>query len=223
MDLPKRLIVEYEDGSTKAVEFKELSPQARIELSRSGLCPPPSEPEVSKHYILLQWKDGWKEVVRIDKKAPELLRYYTVERVEEVGRMALESGEDYPVLFLVKRLPRQIETLLIVGPTRVEGYTLEEKRTVKEGNKIEHILYDKKDSYPRQRNEGWVAELKERLKAELKKKGLTAEKLLSLDETQKVQAYREISKALGLRGMEKQEDVYGFMQLMTEGLLALKQ
>jgi glucose-6-phosphate-specific signal transduction histidine kinase len=102
-------------------------------------------------------------------------------------------------------------------------YILEEKRSVKEGGKIEHILYDKKDSYPREPTEGWVAQLKERLKAELKNKGLTAERLLSLDETQKAQVSREIAKALGIRGMEKQEDVCGFIQRMAENHLALRQ
>jgi hypothetical protein len=50
----------------------------------------------------------------------------------------------------------------------------------------------------------------------LKKKGLTPEKLFSLDEAEKARAYQELSKALGIRGMEKQEDVQGFLQFMME-------
>ena len=220
---PKRLIIEYEDGSKKVTEFNQLDNQTWLELSKSGLCPPPPQPaKILDHYVLMRWKDGWQEVVGIPKMAAELMRYYTLERTEEVGRMAFDVAEDYPLLFLVKRLPRHIETLLLVGRMEVKGYTLEEKRSVKEGGKIEHILYDKKDSYPREPTEGWVAELKERFKAALKNKGLTAERLLSLDETQKVQVSREISKALGIRGMEKQEDVYGFIQLLTEKLVSSK-
>ncbi|OGP75717.1 MAG: hypothetical protein A2V86_12975 [Deltaproteobacteria bacterium RBG_16_49_23] len=219
---PKRLIIEYEDGSRKVTEFTQLDNQTWLELSRSGLCPPPPKKTLD-HYVLMRWKDGWQEVVGISKMTAELWRYYTLERTEEVGRMAFDVAEDYPLLFLVKRLPRQIESLFLVGRKGSKGYTLEEKRAVKEGDKIEHILYDKKDSSPCERAEGWVAEIKEQLKAEMKKKGLTSEQLLSLDDHQKLQAYFDFAKALGIRGMEKQEDVYGFIQLMAENLLASKE
>jgi hypothetical protein len=136
--------------------------------------------------------------------------------------MAFDVAEDYPLLFLVERLPRQIETLLLVGRKDIKGYTLEQKRTVKEGGKVEHILYDRKVPSPCERAEGWVAKIKEQLKAEMKKKDLTAEQLISLDDHQKLQAYIDIAKALGIRGMEKQEDVYGFIQLMAEKLVVSK-
>ena len=220
MSLPKAFVIEYEDGSSKRTEFRELSRETWLALSKLKLCPPPAVAKGSYHYVLLRWKDGWKEVVGIPRKAVELLRFYTVERTEEVGRMALHVAEDYPMLFLVKRLPKEIETLLLVGPGGAKEYVLEEKRTIKEGGKIEHVLYDKKDS-GRGEQDGkganvWVAELADSLKTELKKKGLTAEKLLSLDEAEKAQAYQELSKTLGIKGMEKQEDVQGFLQFMME-------
>jgi hypothetical protein len=172
---------------------------------------------------LLQWKDGWKEVVGIPRKAAELLRFYTVERTEEVGRMAFHVAEDYPMLFLVKRLPKEIESLLLVGPGGAKEYVLEEKKTVKEGGKIEHVLYDKKDPGRGEQDgkgaDAWVAELADALNGELKKKGLTAEKLLSSSEAEKAQVYQELSKTLGIRGMEKQEDVQGFLQFMIENRL----
>jgi len=222
MSSPRRLIIEYEDGSKKVTEFSQLDNETWLELSRSGLCPPPPKKTLD-HYVLMRWKDGWQEVVGISKRTAELWRYYTLERTEEVGRMAFDVTEDYPLLFLVKRLPRHIETLLLVGRREVKGYTLEEKRTVKEGGKIEHILYDRKDPSPGEHAKEWMAEIKGQLKAEMKKKGLTAEQLLSMDDHQKVQAYFDIAKALSIRGMEKQEDVYGFIQLMAENLLASKE
>jgi len=219
---PRRLIIEYEDGSKKVTEFGQLDNETWLELSRSGLCPPPPKKTLD-HYVLMRWKDGWQEVVGIPKEKAELLRYYTLERTEEVGRMAFAVAEDYPLLFLIKRLPRHIETLLLVGHTEVKEYLLEEKRTVKEGGKIEHILYDRKDPSPCERAEGWVAEIKEQLKAEIEKKGFSPEQLLSLDDHQKLQAYFDLAKALGIRGMERQEDVYGFIQLMAKNLSASRQ
>jgi hypothetical protein len=223
MSSPKALVIEYEDGSSKRTEFRELNRETWLALSKLKLCPPPVVTKSSDHYVLLRWKDGWKEVVGIPKKAPELLRFYTVERTEEVGRMAFHLAEDYPMLFLVKRLPKEIERLLLVGPGEAREYVLEDKKTIKEGGKIEHILYDRKDSGRGEQEgkgaEAWVAELANSLKTELKKKGLAPEKLSLLDEAEKARAYQELSKTLGIRGMEKQEDVQGFLQFMIESRL----
>ena len=138
----------------------------------------------------------------------------------QFGRMSFDVSENYPMLFLVKRLPRGIERLLLVGPGGAKEYVLEEKKTIKEGGKIEHVLYDKKDSGSGEQNrkgaQAWIADLANSLKAELKKKGLTPEKLFPLDEAEKARAFQEISKALCIRGMEKQEDVQGFLQFMME-------
>ena len=221
MSSPRRLIIEYEDGSKNVIEFSQLDNQTWCELSRSGLCPTPPKRTLDQ-YLLMRWEDGWQEVVGIPKETAELLRYYTLERTEEVGRMAFEVAEGYPLLYLVKRLPRHIDTLLLVGRMDVKEYSLEEKRTVKEGGKIEHILYDKKVSSPCKQNGEWVNEIKERLKSEMEHKGLTAEQLISLNEDQKLQACFDISKALSIRGMEKQEDVYGFILLMAEKLVVSK-
>jgi len=221
MSSPRRLIIEYEDGSKKVFEFSQLDNRTWNELAASGLCPPPPKRTLD-HYLLMQWEDGWQEVKGIPKETAELLRYYTLERTEEVGRMAFEVAEDYPLLFLVKRLPRNIKTLLIVGHRGINEYLLEEKRTIKEGGKIEHILYDKKVSSTFKQNGEWVNEFNGRLKSEMECRGLTAEQLLSLNKDQKLQVCFEISKGLGIRGMEKQEDVYGFILLMTEKLVVSK-
>ena len=223
MSMPKRIIIEYEDGSTKGVEFSKLSRQGWLELSKLRLCHPPSViPEPSKNYILFRWKDGWKEVVGLDRRDVELLRYYTIERTEEVGRMALEVAEEYPVLLLIKRLPKEIKNVLIVGSIGLKMYALEEKTKKREGGKVEHILYDSKDlNSIKEENSSadkWVAEIVDSLKAEFKNRGLTSENFLSTNEVKRVSVYNKISRTLGIRAMEKKEDVYGFMQLMIDSM-----
>jgi hypothetical protein len=47
---PRRLMVEYEDGSIKGIEFSQLSPSTCFELSQKGLCPPPAEGTVKFSY-----------------------------------------------------------------------------------------------------------------------------------------------------------------------------
>jgi len=221
MSMPKRIIIEYEDGSTKGVEFSKLSRQGWLELSKLRLCHPPSViPEPSKNYILFRWKDGWKEVVGLDRRDVELLRYYTIERTEEVGRMALEVAEEYPVLLLIKRLPKEIKNVLILGTVGLKMYALEGKTRKREGGKIEHISYDSKDlNSTKEGNSNankWVAEIIDSLKMELKNRGIASKDLLFTDESKRVEVYNEIARTLGIRSMKKKEDISGFMQLMID-------
>jgi hypothetical protein len=221
MTLPKRLIVEYEDGSTKGIEFDQLDKPTRSELSRRGLCPPPSE--ISKplsHYFLLRWRNGWQEVIGVDKNPVDLLRYYILERVEEIGRMALDVKEEYPLLLIIKRLPKELDRLMIVGSDNAKVYHLEPKTKREEGDKIEHVEFDKAECHfqpePDKEAEVWLAELTETLRNELSRKKLSAKKLLNQESSSRVKEYKELAKALGLRATESQEDVYGFIQLMIK-------
>ncbi len=220
-------MVEYEDGSTKAIEFSQLSPSTCLELSEKGLCPPPAEKsEPLRNYCLLQWKNGWQEVIGIDKNPLELLRYYILERVEEVGRLALEVKGEYPVLFTIERLPKELQRIMILGKEESKGYSLEPKIKKEEGDKIEHVEFDKAErhfqSEQDQGAETWYGELVNSLKAELEKRGLTAEKILTREPAQRINEYKELAKRLTIRAMGKQEDVYGLMQLMMEKLVAMK-
>lgn len=223
MSAPKRLIVEYEDGSTKEMEFNRLDKSIRFELSRKGLCPPPSEiPEPLKHYLLLRWKTEWQEVIRVDISPVELLRYYILERIEEVGRLALEVRGNYPVLLNIKRLPKELESLMILGRENVKVYHLEPKTKREEGDKVEHVEFDKAERHfqpePDRQAEAWAGKIRDALRTELERRNLTAEKLMAADQSQRIKEFKELAKVLNLRATEKQEDVYGFIQLMIENL-----
>jgi hypothetical protein len=220
MIAPKYLVVEYEDSSIKKIEFNRLSRPFHRELSRMGLCAPPSEgPERLKYYLLLHWKSGWQEVIGVDHDPVDLLRYYVLERVEEVGRMAFDVKGDYPILVTVKRLPKELDRLMIVGSNNAKVYHLEARAKRGEGDKIEHVEYDRAEGHfhpqPDERAEVWLAEFMETIRNELNRKGLSAKRLLDEDPSNRIKEYRELAKALGLRAMERQEDVYGFIHLMV--------
>lgn len=228
MSLPKRLIVEYEDGSTKGTAFSQLSRHSWLELSKLGLCPPPPVmPQLSKSYLLLRWQDGWQEVLGVDESFVELLRYYVLERVEEVGRMALQAKGDYPTLLVIQRKPKELSSLLIVGSGDTTAYSFKPSIRREEGDKIEHVEYDRAErhlQHERNKNaETWGEEIMDSLKTELGKKGITAEKLLAMAWDQRVEEYKELAKTLGIRAAENQEDVYGFIQLMMGNLAAGRQ
>jgi hypothetical protein len=225
VNLLKRLIGEYEDGSIKEVDFGQLSWHSWLELSKLGLNPQPSLiPQTSKNYLLIRWKDGWQEVLGLAESSIELLRYYVLERVEEVGRMALQARNDYPTLLIIRRKPKELDNLVIIGSGDTRVYNFKPRIKRKEGGKIEHVEYDKAErhfQYERDKNaENLVERILNSLKDELGKKGLTAEKLLAMGQTQRSERYKELAETLGIRAAEKQADVYGFMQLMTENMAA---
>lgn len=225
--MPKRLIIEYEDGFTKGIDFTQLSKHSQLELSKLGLCPPPlAIPRASKNYLLLRWKDRWQEVIGVDEGSVELLRYYILERVEEVGRMALEVEGDYPMLLTIKRLPKELDSMVTVGSGKAKVYGFEPKGNKEEGGKIEHVEYDKAErhfQYEIDKNaETWIEQIVDSLKTELHKRATTPEKVLAMDQAERVKEYKELARGLGIRPMEKQEDVYGFVQLMLEDLAAAR-
>ena len=135
MSRAKRLLVEFEDGTQQGVDVGQLSREGWVELARLGLVRLHAPSQAPAHYALLEWEGGWKEAVAVDSDVLGVLRYYTVERVEELGRLALERPNDYPQLILVNRLPRKVKSLLLTGKPGLTVYTFEEKSTVKEGGK----------------------------------------------------------------------------------------
>ena len=221
MNAPKNIIVEYEDGTRQEAAFDRLSRQGQIELSALGLCEAAAK-ETRKNYLLLEWKDGWKEVKAVDGQALEVLRYYTIERVEEIGRLSMEKADGNPELVMIKRLPGRLERIIFVGGNGPQAYALKESATVKEGGKIEHIFYDKKKPNFKMEDSAAAsaryAALLDALRGLLEKKGLSVSGLLAMGEGDRVPLYKELAQALGLRGTERQQDVYGFLTVALEKL-----
>jgi ribosome-associated translation inhibitor RaiA len=227
MSIPKRLIIEYNDGSTKAIPFRNVDRQVQFELAKSELCPAPDEVRSSKQYLLLQWQDEWQEIVSVDSEVTELLRYYVIERVETRGRLALEVGTDYPELFIIERRPRELSHVLIVGRNgSVKSYQLvseieKQEGSFDEGGKKEYVKFDKSDShYPGKFSEEHeaLAKVMKRAKKELDRKQLNPEQVLAMDKSNRVKTYKEVAKGMGIRAKERQEDVYGFIELIVKFL-----
>ncbi len=228
MSLPKQVIIQYEDGSTKGVGFNEVDKQTQFQLSKLGLCPPPGGVASPKWYVLVRWKDGWQEVVGIDHDRVELLRYYVIKRMEDRGRLSFDIGADNPHLFILKRMPKEVSSLLMVGLDSVRFYPLESELekwegTFEAGGKKEYRKYDKTSPQsPNAFMDGLenLSDLLGGMKNKLSDMGLHPKELLAMNQSQRIERYKEIAKEMGLRGMEKQEDVYGFIELIV-GRLAI--
>jgi hypothetical protein len=224
MGTPKRVIVEYDDGTRKEAAFSDLSQQGRLELAKLGVCPVPPAVAETKQYLLLRWKDGWNEVIGMEKPGAELLRYYSIERVEHLGRLSVDVQDDYPMLYLINRLPTKLERILLLGEAGAKMYVLDEKVAVKEGGKTEHIMYDKKrpafSAEPTEKADAWMTELTEALREELRSKGLSAMEFLLVEDSKRLDLYRELAQALGLRATYRQADVYGFIHGLVKNISA---
>lgn len=225
--IPKRLVVEYEDGSTARIDFNKLSQSSQLEISRAG-SHSSSPIGYSEKYLLMEWRDGWREVVAVKGDSIELLRYYVIQRIEEQGRLSVEVGTSYPQLLIINRTPRDLNGLLVVGNERAKYYELESEVETWEGvfeagGKKEYVKYDKTDEkYPQESREGAtrLAGLMNSLELQLNEKGLSAEELLARDRTTKIKEYAEIALRMGIRGKEMQQDVYGFIELVVTRLAA---
>jgi hypothetical protein len=218
MNIPKRLVLEFYDGSQKEIEFSKLSMQIQAGLAELGLYSKPAETDISKSYMLLRWQNGWQEVLGIEKDHLELIRYYSIERIEETGRIALNTGDDFPVLIYVRRFPKQVESALLADCNSAKMHVFMEKATVKQGGTTEHIFYDKKNPEfsveDSKKADSWLSELADSAHKELIKNGFTSENVLSIDLDHKHTLYGKIAKALGIRAMKTQEDMFGFIELL---------
>lgn len=226
MSEPERLIVSYDDGSSKEVDFNKLGREMAYELARLGLCPPPPELGSAKQYFLLQWKDGWQEVIGSDGDVAELLRYFVIRRIEDRGRLSFEVGADFPDLFIIKRTPMDLKRLLIVGNGSVKSYSLESDLERWEGifdagGKLEYVKYDKtEDQSPGEMSDAPenLDEIMDDLKDELEKMGFSSQELLGMDQSKRIEAYKRIAQGIGIRGHVRQADVYGFVELLVRRL-----
>ena len=214
MSAPKKLIVEYEDGTRREAAFGKLSNAGQTELSALGLCEAVS-PDAGKKYLLLEWKDGWKEIAAVGSRALETLRYYTIERTEEIGRLSMETADGNPELLFIKRLPGRLESILFIDGDGPQAYALEEKAMVKEGGKTERYFYDKKRPEFKMKEPTAASSrytvLLDSLKGAVEKKGASVSGLLTMSERDRIPIYKEIARTLGLRGAERQQDVYDFL------------
>lgn len=223
MSAPVRLHVEYEDGSTREIDFGRIDKQTVVQLAKLGLCPVPEAVASSKHYMILRWNDGWQEVVGLDHDTAELLRFYVITRVEDRARLSVDVGEYWPDLFIIERTPRELKDLLIVGngSTRVCGLAAELERwegTFEAGGKKEYVKYDMANPRaPKELREApdELSKLVDAVRKELADRAFLPQALLTMDLDKRIETYRALAKALGLRAMKRQEDVYGLVEFLV--------
>ena len=129
---PETLTVTYPGGASATVRFDDLSATLRSEILRQPFAATPSPDPAAENYVLLEWEDGWKEVVEVDAGCTGIRGYYVISRTEEVGRLSLEHESGYPVLLEVDRRPGGLSRI-----TLGETFTLSPERSAREGKKTD--------------------------------------------------------------------------------------
>ena len=112
---PIKIAVEYDDGSVKEWGVEELSREGKDALANVGLVPFSIEGlDEGNKYILVEWKNGWKEVFSAPPDATEIRNYLVIRRAEEVGRLFVDKEEGYPELIEIIRKPKDVEKITLL-------------------------------------------------------------------------------------------------------------
>ncbi len=137
---PKKLIVEFEDGSRAEALGEAVPSTLWDDVLRQPFASRPSTPPEQDRFVLVEWEDGWKEVVAVPGDCTEINRYRVIIRPEEVGRLSLNRPDGYPELVEINRRPAQVQRI-----TFTDTFALEQTNTLREGKKQELHFALKKD------------------------------------------------------------------------------
>jgi hypothetical protein len=219
--------VKFSDGSINTIPIDSLSTISKQELTRVATTSAGSS--TPKTFVLLKWNDGWQEVLALEAETAELIRYYSINRIEDMGRLSLDVGADYPLLFIVKRKPREIQSVHIVGDSGTLSYGFKDEHEIHEGiyeagGKIEYVKYDATaDIEINQGVRTATPDLPKEVKAVLGQRGDSPAadqadpvKATDTDEKGARQEHAKLSGLLNVKGFASEIDVQDFVRFVRE-------
>jgi len=196
---PKKITVEFEDGSKAEADFAALTEQLKFELLRQPVFSRPSPHPEEEKFVLMEWVDGWKEVVEVDSECSEINRYYVITRPEDVGRLSLKRGGGYPELIEVTRDPLNLKKIIFLN-----DYEINLERSDREGKKVDHFFsLDKRDSF--------LSEIMDLFRKVVDEAGLTVDQLRSQEPDQARARYQKIAQKMGIKAAQRQQDLFDFI------------
>jgi hypothetical protein len=200
---PNKLVVEFEDGTQRAVPFEALPSNLKSEILRQPFAAMPSPDPEKEQYLLLEWDDGWKEVIELDSACTDINRYYVIRRPEEVGRLSLNKKESYPDLIEIIRKPRNLRRI-----TFLDTFELAPSNSIRDGKKVDHL-------YALCKKSEVLSEWIQNTKNVLREEGIRIQELASLAPSELQDAYERIRRKMGLHAGQRQQDVYDFLTYLA--------
>jgi hypothetical protein len=175
-----------------------------MEIERQPVFTKPSSNPEKEKFVLLEWEDGWKEVIEVEEGCTDVNRYYIISRPEDVGRLSLNKKDSYPQLIEIIRRPTSVKQI-----TFLDTFQLSPDKSTREGKKTEHFfsLTKKGDA---------LSELAKDFKNAVAGKGLDIQELRSQDPDQLREPYEAIRREMGIQAGQRQQDVYDFLAYLAK-------
>ncbi len=201
---PQKVVIEFDDGSKREASFDALPSQLQFELLRQPFASLPSANPEQEKYVLVEWDDGWREVIQVDAACSEINRYYVISRPEDVGRLSLNKEDGYPELIEIVRKPMDLKRI-----TFLDTFQLSLERSDREGKKIDHFFALSKAGDA-------ISEEMEAFKRAVEEEGLELQDLKSQDPDQQREAYERIRRKMGIKAFQRQQDVLDFIAYLVK-------
>ena len=199
----QKIVVEFEDGSIAEASYDTLPRKLQLELLRQPFASQPSLNPEQEKFVLLEWDDGWKEVIEVDIACSEINRYYVISRPEDVGRLSLNKQDSYPELIEIVRKPMDLKKI-----TFLNTFQLCLERSHREGKKTDHFFVLS------QENNALSDEIKAFKKA-VAESGIDLKQIRSQDPGLMQEQYEVIRRKMGLKAVQRQQDVWDFIAYLT--------
>jgi hypothetical protein len=162
-------------------------------------------------YVLMKWKDGWQEVIRIEGGAVGFDKYFVIERKEYFGRLVYKMPEGkYPGLVVIDRAPLEIDEMVMMEAG--DGKRLKQTSTYQEGDRIEYNFEMKNEEHR------LVDDVSRKVKEALTANGVSAKDVLAMPEAERLKKIEAIARQTRIVGSRNQEEVVGFIRLILEKL-----
>ena len=201
---PQEITVKFDDGSTARAPFESLPDSLQFEIMRQPFaCKPSPNPEEEK-FVLLEWDDGWREVIEVDPDCTDINRFYVISRVEHVGRLSINKQDGYPELIEVVRRPLDLKRIAFK-----DTFELTPERSDREGHKTDHFFSLAK------KGKGF-SEIITAFKEAVKKEGIDFKELSSRQPSEISKQCEKIGRKMGLKAGRRQQDVLDFIAYLVK-------
>jgi len=205
---PRKVSIEFDDGSKTSAPFEALPTSLQLEIMRQPFaCKPSPNPE-KERFVLLEWDDGWKEVIKVDAACIEINRYYVISRVEDIGRLSLNRQHGYPDLIEVLRKPLNLKKI-----TFMDTFQLALSKSEREGRKTDHFFALSKEGKA-------YSEIIDTFRKVIEEEGIDLQDLMSRKPDVLSVQYESIRRKMGIKAGFRQQDVLDFIAYLVESQLS---
>lgn len=201
---PRKIVIQFSDGSSTESPFDALPAQLQFDIMRQPFASRPSPEPEKERFVLLEWEDGWMEVLEVDATCTEINRYYVISRPEDIGRLSLNKPDGYPELIEIVRKPLNLKKI-----TFLNTFQLTLERSDREGKKTDHFFELAKEG-------DTLTDAVKSFKKVVKEEGIDLQKLQSQGPNHLEEQYEKIRRKMGFKAARRQQDAFDFIAYLAK-------